>query len=144
MKNKEKIPSSFSLMNWLKPIGVTCSKFINLFENTISIGGAQKACSLMDRASVSLTGRCGFEAFAKIPAQVLPSKSIQKMLKSKLSPRLHLPLKPKIKFILYSSKKNNQARSLMDRTSSLIVDRIVNTNLYLNVSNDSLSFGGLK
>lgn len=30
----EKIPSSFSLMNWLKPIYRGCHKYINLSENS--------------------------------------------------------------------------------------------------------------
>ena len=96
-------------------------KLVSLFENAkMSIRGVQKACSLMDRASVSLTGGCGFEAFAKIP------------------PRLHLPLRHK--FNPDYSKKNNQAISLMDRTSSLTVDSIFNINLYLNVSNGGFLF----
>ena len=34
MKNKEKIPSSFSLMNWLKPIYCEGYKYINLSEKS--------------------------------------------------------------------------------------------------------------
>ncbi len=33
-KNKEKIPSSFSLMNWLKPIDYERYKYINLSEKS--------------------------------------------------------------------------------------------------------------
>ena len=34
MKIKEKVPSLFSLMNWLKPINISRCKYINLSKNS--------------------------------------------------------------------------------------------------------------
>jgi len=118
MKNKEKIPSSFSM--WLSPVCNIPLKYINLFDNAkMSIWGVQKACSLMDRAFVSLTNRCGFETSSESP--VTPA------------------LIPKSPLDNNGNKKENPSKSLMDR-ASLTIDNLFSINLYLNVSNGGFLF----
>ncbi|MBM3234238.1 hypothetical protein FJZ19_04050 [Candidatus Pacearchaeota archaeon] len=78
-------------------------------ENLSKKRGVQKACSLMDRAPVSLTGGCGSEAFSGNPAT--PALTFRK-----------------------NNKKENPSVSSMDR-ASLTVDIIANNMNYLNFSN---------
>jgi len=118
MIKKEKIPSSFSLMNCLSNFYISEWRYINLFDNAkAGIRGVQKACSLMDRAFVSLTDRRGFETSSESPAT--PARI------------------PKNKLDNDENKKGNPSKGLMDR-APLTIDIISNINLYLNVSNRGL------
>jgi hypothetical protein len=88
-----------------------------LIDNQLNVdGGVQKARSLMDRAFVSLTNRCGFEnTLSKVP------------------PCLHVSSNnPENTNLNNVNKKENPSYSLMDR-APLTIDGYSMNNKYINL-----------